>query len=109
MRSIVVVMVAVWLSACASAISTGAGQGGRDTSGRTYTEASADNKLRAQVITALVRDSQIPAMDIDVRCLNGVVTLKGKVKHSAIAKRAELLAAEVSGVTRVVNLLYITK
>ena len=105
MRLGFMLLVAVWLSACASAMSSGYGQGGQDASGRSYAEARADNQITADVTAALVRDPLVPATKIDVKTYNGVVTLSGSVPSSKAAKRAEHLAAATNKVKRVENRL----
>jgi osmotically-inducible protein OsmY len=107
MRLLLLLAVALSLGACASAISSGYGEGGRDASGRSYAEARADNQISAAVTSALVRERGVPAMDIEVRTLQGVVTLQGRVASEAISRRAERIAAATSGVRRVVNQLLI--
>lgn len=104
-RIVAVWVLAMTLSACATAVSSGYGQGGRDSDGRAYSEAYGDNQISAAVNTLLVQDSQIRASDIRVGTRDGVVTLDGKVASSAQARRAASLAASVGGVSRVVNRL----
>jgi hyperosmotically inducible protein len=99
----------VWLSGCASAVSSGYGQGGRDADGRSYAESRADNLISAAVNSALVRDREVPAMDIAVRSLNGVVTLSGSVLSAAVAQRAGRIAAAVAEVKRVENRLRVVR
>lgn len=91
------------LTACAGAVGSGYGHGGRTTDGRSYADARADNNLTARINTLLVKDRAIPAMAITVTTLNKVVTLAGDVPSRTIALRAERLAASVSGVTSVIN------
>jgi hyperosmotically inducible protein len=91
------------LAGCATGVSSGYGQGGRNADGRSYSEARADNMLSARVNTLLVQDRQIPAMAIRVSTRDGVVTLTGRVPSRAVAERAERLAASVDGVVAVVN------
>ena len=105
MRLFLVMLLALLLGGCASAVSSGYGQGGRDADGRSYREARADNKLSAAVTSALVRDRSVPAMDIKVKTINGVVTLSGSVPSAAASRRAAQLAANVPGVKRVDNRL----
>ena len=103
--SLMVLPLVLDLGGCASAVSSGYGQGGQDARGRDYAEARADNKLRAAVISALVNDREVPAMDITVAALHGVVTLSGRVPSAAAVRRAGRVAAMVSGVVRVDNRL----
>lgn len=108
MRLLVITVAALILSACASAVSSGYGQGGRDTHGRSYQEARADNLITAAVTSALVRDPAVPAIDIDVRTFNGVVTLSGRVPTALSAQRAVEIAAAVADVKRVDNRLRVS-
>ena len=109
MRLFFITVLVVWLSGCASAVSSGYGQGGRDADGRSYADSRADNRISAAVTSALVRDRTVPAMNIDVHTLNGVVTLSGSVPSAAAATRAGRLAAAVSDVKRVNNRLRATR
>ena len=95
------------LSGCATAVSSGYGQGGRDMDGRSYSEAYDDNRLSAAVNTLLVQDEQIQASEIAVSTRDGVVTMDGQVADDEQAQRAADLAAAVPGVSRVVNCLSI--
>jgi hyperosmotically inducible protein len=108
MRLLIIMLTAFLLSACASAVSSGYGQGGRDTSGRSYTEARADNLITTEVTDALVRDRKVSALDINVRTFDGVVTLTGRVPSAAMAHRAEEIAAAAAGVKRVDNRLQVS-
>lgn len=109
MRLLLMTVLAIWLSGCASAVSSGYGQGGRDSDGRSYADSRADNLISAAVISALVSDREVPAMKIDVRTLNGVVTLSGSVPSATVSRRAERIAAAVAEVKRVDNRLRIAR
>lgn len=102
-RVLGVVVLALVLHGCASAVGSGYGQGGVSSDGRSYSEARADNAITAQVNTLLVQDRQIPAMDIEVTTRNRVVTLSGTVPSRELAYRAGQLAASVAGVYQVIN------
>lgn len=102
-------MLVVALGGCASAVSSGYGQGGRDADGRSYAEARADNKLSAAVTSVLVRERSVPAMGIKVKTTDGVVTLSGSVPSRSAASKAVQLAAAVPGVKRVDNQLSIKR
>lgn len=93
------------LNGCATAVSGGYGQGGQNDDGRSFQEAREDNRITGEVTMLLVRDKQVPALEIDVRTRDGVVTLVGRVPDRAAARRAEELSASVPGVERVVNRL----
>lgn len=105
MRLFLMAMLALWLGGCASAVSSGYGQGGRSSDGRSYAEAHADNRISAAVTAALVRDYEVSAMDIDVSTWNGVVTLRGSVRSRAMVYRAVRIAAAQPAVERVENRL----
>lgn len=107
MKGIIPTIMVVLLAGCASAVSSGYGQGGLNSDGRSYREARADNTITASVNTLLVQDRQIPAMDIEVVTLYRVVTLSGSVPSRNLAERATRLAASVEGVAKVVNHLRI--
>ncbi len=109
MRLLFITVLVIWLSGCASAVSSGYGQGGRDRDGRSYADARADNLISAAVTSVLVSDREVPAMDIDVHTRNGVVTLSGSVPSMAVSRRAERIAAAVAEVKRVENRLRVTR
>lgn len=101
MRIIFFMMVVMLLHGCATGVAGGYGQGGRDSYGRSYQEARADNRITAAVNSALVRDRSLPAMDIDVQTYDGVVTLSGRVANRNTAQRAVTVARDVPGVIAV--------
>ena len=105
-RMLLMVLV-IALAGCATAVSTGYGQGGQTADGRSYSEAYGDNQISAAVNTALVQDSLVKASDIRVSTRDGVVTLDGRVASIEQARRAASLAAVVPGVSRVINRLAI--
>jgi hyperosmotically inducible protein len=103
MTGLILAALFVSLYGCASAVSSGYGQGGRSDDGRSYEEARADNQITAAVNTLLVRDKRIRAMDIQVSTFNGVVSLEGSVPSRNDAAIAQSLAASVDGVRWVDN------
>lgn len=103
MKNIIPAILLLMLTACASAVGSGYGQGGLNEDGRSYREARADNAITARVNTLLVQDRVIPAMNIDVSTLNRVVKLEGTVPSRTLAERAARLAASVDGVHKIVN------
>ncbi len=107
MKQLWMAVLLVGLYGCASAISSGYGQGGQDASGRSYEAARMDNLISAAVTELLVQDPAVRAMDIDVSTVDGVVTLTGSVDNKAMATRASQLTARVNGVAQVVNNLRI--
>lgn len=68
-----------------------------------------DTVTTTKVKTALLADSDIKGLQINVDTSNGVVTLSGAVDNQAQIDRAGKLAAEVHGVTSVSNNLTIKK
>lgn len=108
MKNIIPAILVIALAGCAGAVGSGYGQGGLNGDGRSYSEARADNNITAQVNMLLVQDREIPAMDIDVTTLNGVLTLSGTVPSHALIGRAGQLAASVDGVVKVINHLRVS-
>jgi len=64
-----------------------------------------DTAITARVHTALVKDSQVKASEVDVHCYQGKVSLNGVVDDAAMAQRAERDAREIPGVVSVQNAL----
>ena len=66
-----------------------------------------DDKIFDQVKLKFGKDTQVKggAFDIDVK--NGVVTVAGKVRTEKQKDRAERLAKQVKGVTKVINKLVV--
>jgi osmotically-inducible protein OsmY len=62
-----------------------------------------DAALTAKVKTALARDSQVPAHDVNVTTYRGVVQLSGFVSNEDVARRAGEVARGVGGVRDVYN------
>lgn len=68
-----------------------------------------DAMLTTKVKTALLADSDIKGLDINVDTSEGVVSLNGEVKNQAQVDRAAKLAGEVDGVKSVLNNLTVAK
>ena len=64
-----------------------------------------DSALTAKVKTALIAETKLESMKIDVESTNGVVTLSGQVPDKASIKLATNIAAKVDGVKDVHNKL----
>ena len=64
-----------------------------------------DSALTAKVKTALIAETKLESMKIDVESTNGVVTLSGQVPDKASVKLATHIAAKVDGVKDVHNKL----
>jgi hyperosmotically inducible protein len=72
-------------------------------------EAVDDTVTTTKVKTALLADSDIKGLQINVDTSNGVVTLSGAVDNQTQIDRAGKLAADVQGVKSVTNNLTIKK
>ena len=62
-----------------------------------------DAALTAKVKTALARDPEVPAHNVNVTTYRGLVQLSGFVQNEAVARRAAELARNVDGVSDVYN------
>jgi osmotically-inducible protein OsmY len=62
-----------------------------------------DTMITAKVKSALLADSTVKGMDINVDTVGGTVTLSGTAKSQAERSQAEALASSVEGVRNVVN------
>lgn len=67
-----------------------------------------DATITAKVKSALLADSEISGLKIDVDTMQGKVRLKGEVKTLALRKKAESIARSVQGVQSVNNQLVVT-
>jgi hyperosmotically inducible protein len=68
-----------------------------------------DSVITTKVKTALLADSDIKGLDVNVDTAQGVVTLNGAVNNQTQIDRAAKIAGEVEGVKSVVNNLSIKK
>jgi hyperosmotically inducible protein len=75
--------------------------------GKTVGETIDDATITARVKTALLNDSQVGGLKIDVDTTKGVVTMSGIVKSQAEAERAVQLAKQVNGVKDVKSTLQV--
>jgi hyperosmotically inducible periplasmic protein len=66
-----------------------------------------DSMITTKVKAALLRDSNVDGLDIDVKTVKGRVQLSGFVNKTTQVKRAAQLAHEVEGVRSVTNSLVI--
>ena len=62
-----------------------------------------DATLTAKVKTALARDSEVPAHNVNVTTYRGMVQLSGFVASEDVARKAAELARNVDGVQNVYN------
>jgi len=70
---------------------------------------ASDSKVTANVKSLFQQHSDLEANSIDVQTLNHVVYLNGMVANGLESEEAKSVALEAPGVTRVVNLLAVTK
>jgi hyperosmotically inducible protein len=75
--------------------------------GKTAGETIDDAAITAQVKTALLNDSDVGGLRIDVDTAKGVVTLSGIVKSQAEADKAIQIARRVDGVRDVRSTLQV--
>jgi len=68
-----------------------------------------DTVITTKVKTALLADSDVKGLDVNVDTVKAVVTLNGAVSNQTQIDRAGKLAKEVAGVTSVVNNLTVKK
>ncbi len=65
-----------------------------------------DKRLRAAVLLALGRDSDLVSLDLHVGVLNAIVHLCGSAPTSTLWERAGRIAGDVPGVRGVVNRIW---
>lgn len=68
---------------------------------RGYTRS--DERIREEICECLAADSLLDASDIEVKVMEGDVSLAGSVGDRAARRRAEDLTEQVSGVRNVIN------
>lgn len=78
-----------------------------DDAGNKASAAIADSEITTRIKAAFLADPGLDAMKIMVDTVGGIVTLSGTVESSALADKAQALAAAVTGVKDVVNHLTI--
>ena len=76
---------------------------GACSSTRTVGEQVDDSWITTKIESKLTSDPQVSAWNVDVDTLDGVVTLRGKVKTDVAKQEAEELARETKGVKQVIN------
>ena len=100
-------MKAMQASMLAAAIALGgaqlAGCASQSESRRTVGTTMDDAALTAKVKTALVRDSEVPAHNVNVTTYRGLVQLSGFVESEHVARKAAEVARNVDGVRDVYN------
>jgi len=60
-----------------------------------------DTWITTKVKTALLADTDVAGLDIDVDTVNGVVTLSGRVDQQSQIEQATRIARDIEGVTEV--------
>ncbi|MGQ0530674.1 MAG: BON domain-containing protein [Panacagrimonas sp.] len=68
-----------------------------------------DSALTAKVKTALIAETKLESMKIEVESTQGVVTLSGEVPDKASVKLADSIVAKVEGVKDVHNKLRVSR
>lgn len=76
--------------------------------GKSMGETIDDAGITAQVKTALLNDSEVGGLRIDVDTSKGLVTLSGVVKSKAEADKAVAIARKVDGVRDVKSTLQVS-
>lgn len=106
-RATITLAAALILASCSSLMMSGGGNYGAssDATERGATERARDSNVSAAVRTRLAGDPVVSAYAIDVRTVNGQVTLTGKVGSYDARNQAYRLARQVDGVTAVINRL----
>lgn len=103
-RNIVVLGIAAWLLwGCASLVATGVADGERRGDGRSPAERQLDVRITNRINAAYVSDARIPALDLRVRAVAGVVTVTGTLASPELRTRALRIARETPEVRRVVD------
>ncbi|WJW76031.1 BON domain-containing protein [Thiohalobacter sp. IOR34] len=97
----------LFLPGCGALVVGGAAAGGYylGKDARTLGEITDDATITSTINSRYVKDSLVPALDINVDTYRGVVTLYGSVGSRAVAERAVAIARSVKGVKRVVSKL----
>ncbi len=103
-KLLAVLLSVAFVAGCAG---TGAKSGDASTS-RSTGQVVDDATITAKVKAALLADSDISGLKINVDTAQGVVRLKGEIKTFALRKKAEEIAKGVAGVKSVDNQLVIT-
>jgi hypothetical protein len=75
--------------------------------GKTVGETIDDATITTRVKTALLNDTQISALQIDVDTFKGIVTLSGQVASAEARQRAVAIARQTNGVVEVKSALQV--
>lgn len=71
--------------------------------GNTAKQSLSDSVITAKVKTALAANTGLRSLDLHVTTTHGVVTLSGNVTQASLKDLTAQVAAQVSGVEKVVN------
>ena len=99
-------LTALLLSGCATGVLVGGGKGSEQAA---RYPAENDARITNEVDRRLVADPRVPAMDVNVETLQGIVTLTGELPNRAARDQAERTARAVPGVKRGRNPLRIAR
>jgi len=66
-------------------------------------KAVTDDKIHDEVIRRLAADRDVKGGGIEVQVVEGIVTLRGKLREAKQITRAERVARKVKGVKKIVN------
>jgi len=105
-RWVVVLLVPLLVTGCASAVLAGGGKGGES---EVHYPGAVDARITRDVNRRLVDDPELVATEVEVLTLDGIVTLGGAVPNRTAAERAERLARSVDGVREVRNRLRVAR
>ncbi len=94
---------------CQSQLGGGVGASGGDSGGGSPLPPENDQQVAQAVRQAYFLDPVLPEAAFDVISVNRVVYLRGVVASSDLKRRAEEVASQVQGVTRVVNELQVAQ
>lgn len=75
---------------------------------KTAGEVLGDGSLTAKIKAKMALDDTVKALDLNVDTVNGVVTVRGKVRTSSERERALALARETNGVRQVIDRVTVT-
>jgi len=97
----------VFLGAGCASLVVGTGGNKNSNDSRTSEQSRSDANITNNINRAFVRDKNIPAVDIRVSTVGGVVTLKGNVSIRKIEERAISVVRSIAGVKKVKSSLYV--
>ncbi len=109
LSSVITLFITLQLSGCEVLLIGGAAAGGYyvGEDERPATVVAADSLVTSSVKTALFKDPDIKALNIDVDTYKGAVTLTGHVAEASLIKKATNLAKSQEGVQSVKSRLIV--